>query len=145
MAKDIGCDLVIASYTHQPYHFRPEVGSLADYGITHVMIQAIYQAVEQKIHTSRRLWQNKKIALDTVNQFFKDAGLSDSKRAELCALLEEKLQFNKDTDYVFIHPLPNDYRLFMSDHFNLSEKYMIRMVKSGFKAGIYHLRNYEFH
>ena len=145
VAKDIGCDLVIASYTHQPYHFRQEVGSLADYGINHVMIQAIYQAIEQKIHTSRRLWQNKKIALDTVNQFFKDAGLSDSKRAELCALLEEKLQFNKDTDYVFIHPLPNDYRLFMSDHFNLSEKYMIRMVKSGFKAGIYHLRDYEFH
>ena len=108
------------------------------------MIQAIYQAIEQKIHTSKRLWENKKIALDTVNQFFKESGLSDSKRAELCELLEERLQFNKDIDYVFIHPLPQDYRLFMSDHFNLSETYMIRMVKSGFKAGIYHLRNYEF-
>ncbi|MBI4041473.1 MAG: patatin-like phospholipase family protein [Deltaproteobacteria bacterium] len=145
VAKDMKCDLVLASYTHQPYHYTPEIGSLADYGISYVMIQAIYQLIEQKIHTSKRLWQNKIIALDTVNQFFKDHGLPEEKRKLLCEELEKKLQFNKDIHYIFIHPLPEDYALFLSDHFSLSESYMIKMVQSGFKSAIYHLRNYEFH
>lgn len=144
VAKDIGCDLVIASYTHQPYHFNEEIGSLANYGIANIMIQAIYQLIEQKIHTSRRLWETKKMALETVNIFFKENLLSDKKRQELCDILEEKLKFNKNIDYLFIHPLATDSKLFLSDHFNLSETYMIQMVKSGFKSGIYHLRNYNF-
>ena len=144
VAKDVGCDLVIASYTHQPYHYHPEIGSLADYGIANVMIQAIYQVIEQKIHSSRRLFQHKKMVLDTVNQFFKDNDLPDKKRAQLCDILEEKLKFNKNVDYLFIHPLSQDYQFFLSDHFNLSENYMIKIVRSGFKAAIHQLKNYEF-
>lgn len=144
VAKDVGCDLVFASYTHQPYQYTPEIGSLVNYGISSVTIQAIYQAVEQKIHTSKRLWKNKITVLDTVNQFFRDNSFPDNKRAELCEILENKLQINKNIDYIFIHPIPQDYKLFLADHFNLSRKHMIEIVKSGFRSGIYHLRNYEF-
>jgi predicted acylesterase/phospholipase RssA len=144
VAKDMGCDLVIASYTHQPYHYSPEIGSLANYGISHVMIQAIYQLIEQKIHTARRMWKNKNIALDTVNEFFKDNGLNDNKRKELVDLLEKKLKFKRDVKYIFIHPRKDDHSLFLSDHFNLGNDYMIKMVQSGFRSAIYHLRNYEF-
>jgi len=47
-------------------------------------------------------------------------------------------------DYLFIHPLSQDYQFFLSDHFNLSENYMIKIVRSGFKAAIHQLKNYEF-
>ena len=144
VAKDMGADLVIASYTHQPYQLAPEIGSLADYGISHVVIQAIYQLIEQKIHTSKRLWQTKTIAMDTVNQFLIENNFDDTKRKELCDKLAKKMQYNPDIPYIFIHPLPTDYALFLSDHFSLSKDYMIKMVQSGFKAGIYHLRNIEF-
>lgn len=144
VAKDMGCDLVIASYTHQPYYFNEEIGSLTQYGMANIMIQAIYQLIEQKIHTARRFWETKRIALETVNQFFKDNQISDKKRQELCDILEQKLNFNKNIDYLFIHPLAGDSKFFLSDHFNLSETYMIKMVQSGFKSAIYHLRNYDF-
>jgi len=144
VAKDQGCDLVIASYTHQPYHYHPDVGSLANYGISSVTIQAIYQAIEQKIHTAKRFWQNKKMTLDIVNQFLKDNQFPDQKRKELCSLLERKLKVNRDIDYLWIHPLPHDYRLFLADHFNLSKTHMMQIVKSGFKSALHHLRNYEF-
>lgn len=144
VAKDAGCDLVIASYTHQPYHFHPQIGSLINHGISSVTIQALYQVIEQKIHTSQRLWNQKRKTIDVVNQFFKEHHLPDKKRIELCEILAKTLQFNKEIDYIFIHPRPQDYKLFLADHFNLSKPHMIQIVKSGFKSAVYHLRNYEF-
>ena len=32
VAIDAGADLVIASHTHQPYHFQKEIGSLTEHG-----------------------------------------------------------------------------------------------------------------
>ncbi|MGZ6370601.1 MAG: patatin-like phospholipase family protein, partial [Bdellovibrionota bacterium] len=42
VAIDAGADLVIASYTHQPYHFMREIGSLTDHGLPAILIQSLY-------------------------------------------------------------------------------------------------------
>ena len=144
VAKDNGCDLIIASYTHEPYHFHPAVGSLAQYGISSVVIQSIYQAIEQKIHTSQRLFKTKRIALNVVHEFFKENKLPEQKRRELCEMLETKLNYDKNLDYIFISPRPQDYRLFLADHFNLSTAHMRHIVNSGFKSALACLRNYDF-
>lgn len=47
VAKDNGCDLLICSYTHQPYHFKEDIGSLFNYGIAAVVIQTVYQSQTQ--------------------------------------------------------------------------------------------------
>ena len=144
VAKDNGCDLIIGSYIHQSYHFHPAIGSLAHFGISAVIIQALYQAIEQKIHTSQRLWKTKKMALDTVHNFFKEHRLPDTKRKALCEQLEIVLNFDKHLDYLLIHPRPQDYRLFLADHFNLSKTHMIPIVNSGFRSALACLKNYDF-
>ncbi|NDD93332.1 patatin-like phospholipase family protein [bacterium] len=50
VAVDAGCDLIIASHTHQPYHFNKEVGSLTDHGLPSILIQSIYLVIEQKVN-----------------------------------------------------------------------------------------------
>jgi len=77
VAKDAGANLIFASYTHQPYEFAKEAGSLADIGMTPIMTQAIYQTVEQKIASNRRYNERKQIVLDTVNSYFKENQLPD--------------------------------------------------------------------
>src|SRR5262249_20188346 len=51
-AEQLEADLIISSYTHQPYHFSREVGSLTKFGITAIGIQAIYLMIERKIQAA---------------------------------------------------------------------------------------------
>lgn len=144
VAKDAGADLIIASYTHQPYHYTKSIGSLIDYGMPSIMIQSVYQAIEQKIQTSRRIYKDKGFVLDTVSQFFKKNHLPEDKRKLLCDQLSQTLDYNENRDYIYIHPEPKDHQLFFGDHFNLSPKIMEQTVKSGFKAAIRVLKDYSF-
>ena len=49
VAAGHGADLVISSYSWQPYHYTNRHGSLHNFGIPVIVNQAIYQIVEQKI------------------------------------------------------------------------------------------------
>ena len=49
IAADQGCDLVISSFSVQPYHYTEEVGSLHRYGIHVILNQALYQVIQQNI------------------------------------------------------------------------------------------------
>src|SRR5690606_9901281 len=40
IARDIGCDLIICSYTHQPLYVPKSKGSLADRSLQEIMVQA---------------------------------------------------------------------------------------------------------
>ena len=60
VAADHGADLVIASYSMQPYHYSPDVGSLHTYGMPAIVNQALYQALEQKVARSIQYQQQKK-------------------------------------------------------------------------------------
>ncbi|HLD74983.1 MAG TPA: patatin-like phospholipase family protein [Bdellovibrionota bacterium] len=143
VAKDAGADLIISSYTHQPYHYAKAVGSLADYGMPTILIQAVYQSIEQKIRTAKKTHDDKILVIDTVNSFFKSQGFPDEKRKELCDLLSQKLDYKEDLDYIFIHPHPHDYKFFFSDHFSLSGEVMEQTVRSGFKSAVRVLKDYS--
>ncbi|MBI4041890.1 MAG: patatin-like phospholipase family protein [Deltaproteobacteria bacterium] len=143
VAKDSGADLIIASYTHQPYHYTPEIGSLMNQGISYITVQALYQCIEQKIATSKSIHDNKELVLSTVDRFFRDENLPSDKRKNLVLLLEEKMEYSRDLDYIFIHPQPDDYEMFFGDHFNLSAKVMDQAVRIGFKSAINALRKYS--
>ena len=143
VAKDVGADLIIASYTHQPYHYSKEVGSLADFGMTPILTQAIYQTIEQKIAINRRYHNKKAVVIETVDQFFKEHQLPDAKRKTIVELLEQKLDYRPNLRYLYIHPQPNNYEMFFGDHFNLSPKVMEAQMKIGFKSALQALRRFE--
>lgn len=77
VAEDAGADLIISSYTHQPYHYSREIGSLTKFGITAVGIQAIYLLVERKIQLSKYNRDRKRATLDAVVEYCRDAQIPE--------------------------------------------------------------------
>src|SRR5262249_37558598 len=68
---DAGADLIIASYSHQPYHFSREIGSLHQFGLPAILIQALYLLIERKIQHAVETHSRNAIALDSVSRFFR--------------------------------------------------------------------------
>lgn len=143
-AEQVGADLIIASYTHQPYHFSREVGSLTRFGITAIGIQAIYLLIERKIQSAIYVRDQKLAALDAVNQYCKDAQLDEKHRKKICGILERELAVKPDNQYIYINPRPRDHEMFFGDHFNFSTKFMEKIVRIGFMSAIETLRKYDF-
>lgn len=144
VAYDAGADLIIASYTHQPYHFSREIGSLHEYGMPAIMIQALYLMIERKIQSSVDSQQKHVATLDVVSAFFKEHGLPDHLRVQCLEALEKKLGHKANVDYIHIHPKATDHQMFFGDHFNLSGRKMTEIVRLGFRCAIDALRRYEF-
>lgn len=143
VAADHGCDLVISSYSVQPYHYTEEMGSLHKYGIPVIINQALYQVIEQKI--SRHIeWQsNLRQIYKELDRYFKDQSLPDTHREKVLEIIRNKVNFKPDVDYVYIHPRPQNYEMFFVDHFSLNPKILERIVKIGFKSALNVLRRYE--
>ena len=144
VAVDAGADLVIASYTHQPYHFHASTGSLLEHGLPAILVQSIYLLVEQKINNHIHNKKVQRNAITAVSQFCKQEGLTDSQRKRICEILETELHHRMDVDSIYIHPNPSDSQAFFGEHFSLSPQKLSEIVKSGFKAAIDTLRKYDF-
>jgi predicted acylesterase/phospholipase RssA len=144
IAVDSGADLVIASYTHQPYHFLREVGSLTHHGLPSIIVQSIYLLVEQKINNWIHNKRTQKTAIEEVARYCQENGVSDQHRNQIVSILERELSHRADVDTIYIHPSPTDAQMFFGDHFSLSPHRMTEIVKSGFRAAIETLRKYDF-
>lgn len=144
IAKDAGADLIISSYTHQPYSYNPNYGSLINYGLPSILIQTIYQLIESKIRDFRENNSAKEKALNEIKDFFIEKNLSKELMNELLAKMEESLYFDPNVEYIYIHPDPQDSRIFFEDFFNLSSNSMGRIIRSGFKSAYHALNKYKF-
>lgn len=143
VAKENGCDLLICSYTHQPYHYREEIGSLVHYGMPAIVIQALYQAIEQKVYAAKRAHENKTIVLETVKEFFKTKKYPENELQELINLLAERMDFKSRLNYIFIHPEAKDKQMFFGDHFTLNSTTLQEVVTIGYKRAMAELRKYD--
>jgi predicted acylesterase/phospholipase RssA len=143
VAKENQCDLLICSYTHQPYHYKEEIGSLNQYGIPAIVIQSLYQSIEQKVYSAKRAHQNKKIALNTVREFFKENKYPEEELNVLCKLLGERMDFNESLNYIFIHPESKDREMFFGDHFTLNRDTLQEVVTIGYRRAMSELRKYD--
>jgi predicted acylesterase/phospholipase RssA len=144
VAIDNGADLVIASYTHQPYHLSKELGSLTNYGLPSIVVQSIYLLIEQKINNHIFNRETQRTAILAVADYCKNSGVSEEHRRKICAILEEEFDHRMDVDTIYIHPRATDSKLFFGEHFSLSPRKMTEIVRSGFHAAIDTLKKYEF-
>ncbi|MDZ4661979.1 MAG: patatin-like phospholipase family protein [Pseudomonadota bacterium] len=143
VASDHDADLVIASYSIQPYHFTPEIGSLHQYGIPIIINQALYQVVEQKIQSAIAHKQSMSAVLKTIDGYCKEVGIADEHRERLIQIILDKTSFKPNVDYIYIHPKESDHQMFFADHFSLNAKTLAMIVRSGFKAAISTLRKHN--
>lgn len=144
VATDAGADLVFASYTHQPYHFRKEIGSLAQLGLPAILTQAAYLLVEEKIQHHIRTERSHRGALDAVLRFCKHNGISGEKQRKLLELLEDHLNHSLKVDTIYIHPRPKDDQMFLLRHFSLSPAKLAEAVQVGYHSARDSLAAYEF-
>ncbi len=143
VAADHGADLVIASYSIQPYHFNDEMGSLHNYGIPMIFNQALYQVVQQKIEKHIKHQQNTRALINAVQGYLRQAQIAEEHVEKLTEILIQRSNFNPKVDYIYIHPSPQDHQFFFYDHFSLNPKILSDIVKTGFKAAVNTLRAYN--
>lgn len=143
IASDQGCDLVLSSYSVQPYHFTEEVGSLHKFGIPVIINQALYQVIQQKIAKHIEWDQQQKEIYTVVDRFFKDEQLPELLRKKILAILEKKIHMRPNVDHIYIHPRAQNKEMFFADHFSLNPKTLETIVRIGFKSALISLKNYN--
>ncbi len=143
VAADQGCDLVISSYSMQPYHYNPEMGSLHNYGIPVIINQALYQVLEQKLSKSIEQQTQLKTIYKAIDRYFNENKLPIEHRDKVLEIIRNQVNFRPEVDYIFIHPRPQNHEMFFVDHFSLNPKILERIVRIGFKSALGVLRRYD--
>jgi len=133
VAEDNGCEYIISSWTHTPYHYQDEIGSLVNYGLPSIGIQAIYLMIQKKIVTARAKRATALDILDTVNEFMRAEKFSESQRKSLLTVLERKLNVKRNVKLIDIYPDHEDYKLFFANSFSLNPKTASHAVRMGYK------------
>jgi predicted acylesterase/phospholipase RssA len=133
VAEDNGCDAIISSWTHTPYHYHDEVGSLVNYGLSYIAVQSIYLMIQKKIIASRARRAMASDILNTVNDYLIHENFNDKHRRDLLSILEKKLHYKKNVKLIDIYPHHDDYKLFFANNFSLNPKTASYNVKAGYK------------
>lgn len=144
VAEDNNCDIIISSWTHTPYHYHDEVGSLVNYGLTSISIQSIYLLIQKKIVASRAKRATAIDILNTVSEYMKSEKFSNKHRREILSVLERKLNVNPNIKLVDIYPDHHDYKLFFANSFSLNPDVASYVVKAGYKRTMQLLSEPEF-
>lgn len=142
VAADHGSDLVIASYSIQPYHYNKEIGSLHEYGMPIIFNQALYQVVQQKIEKHVQYQKTVGQLISAVDGYMKQIDLPAEHRERLIDILVTRTKFNPNVEYIYIHPSPQDYEMFFADHFSLNPEILAKIVRIGFKSAMGILRKH---
>lgn len=143
VAADHGADLVISSYSVQPYHYTPEIGSLDQFGVPVILNQALYQVIEQKINRHIQYQKDIRSIYTQIDSYSKAAKITEEQRASLLKIIRDQVGFKPHVDYLYIHPRPQNHEMFFADHFNLNSQVLETIVRIGFKSGISSLRSLE--
>ena len=143
VAADHGCDLVIASYSVQPYHYNPDIGSLHNFGIPAIINQALYQVIQQKIDRHLDWKADVKEIYNAIDGYFKQAKLPEEHREKVLEIIRQKVNYKPEVDYMYIHPNNENHEMFFADHFSLNPKVLERIVRIGFKSALAQLRQHD--
>jgi predicted acylesterase/phospholipase RssA len=142
VASDHGADLIIASYSMQPYHFNPEVGSLHTFGMPAIINQALYQVLEQKVARHIQYQEQKKDTYSALKKACAELNLPKETSDKILNTVKEKLAHNPEVDYIYIAPRPQNYEMFFADHFSLNPQILEKILRIGFKSGLQVLREH---
>lgn len=133
VAVDNKCDFIISSWTHTPYHFHDEVGSLINYGLPAICMQAIYLMIQKKIVASRSQKSLAQDIIDTVNDYMASNNFTEKDRLKLTSILERKLNYNPNIKFIDIYPDHSHYKLFFTNSFSLDPQKAKYIMTAGYK------------
>jgi predicted acylesterase/phospholipase RssA len=144
VASDHGADLVISSYSYQPYHYTEAVGSLHKFGVPVIINQALYQLIQQKITRHIKSEEDISSIYRSMDSYFRQINLPEEQREKALEIIRQRVGFKPEVDYLYIHPGPQNHQMFFADHFSLNRRVLESTVRIGFKSAIGALRHYDF-
>jgi len=133
VAVDNKCDYIISSWTHTPYHYHDEIGSLINYGLPAICMQAIYLMIQKKIVASRSQKVLSKDIIDTVFDYMKSNNFSSKDINNITSILERKLNFNPNIRFIDIYPDHSHYKLFFTNSFSLDPQKAKYIMTAGYR------------
>lgn len=142
VAADHGADLILASYSMQPYHYVSKIGSLHTYGMPAIINQALYQVLEQKVARHIQFQEKKKDLYQTMKELCANENLSQKLTEKILTTVKDRLDLKPEVDTVYISPLKNNYEMFFADHFSLKPEILEKLVKVGFKSAALTLKKH---
>jgi len=140
---DNGCDFIISSWTHTPYHYQDEIGSLVNYGLPAIAVQSIYLLIQKKIVDSRARRAASKDILDTVQEYMKTNQFSRAHTSRLLSILERKLNYSSKVKLIDIYPENKNFKLFFINSFSLNPDKMAEIVKMGYRRTLETFKHLE--
>ncbi|WP_372653538.1 patatin-like phospholipase family protein [Halobacteriovorax sp.] len=144
VAFDHNCEFIISSWTHTPYHFHDEIGSLVNYGLPAICTQAIYLMIQKKIVANRARRELSSDIINTVNDYLKSNKFDEKHRKQLTSILERKLSYKPNVHMIDIYPKHDDYKLFFRNSFSLNPDKTSEMVSAGYKRTINIFKRHEW-
>ncbi|MBL7665394.1 MAG: patatin-like phospholipase family protein [Bacteriovoracaceae bacterium] len=133
VAEDNNCDVAISSWTHTPYHYQDEVGSLIHYGLPTIAVQSILLMIQKKIISARAHRSTAMDIVQTVSDYMKHENFSNEHRRKILSILESKLHFKTNMQLIDIYPEHSDFKFFFHSTFSLNPKTAAYAVKAGYK------------
>jgi predicted acylesterase/phospholipase RssA len=133
VAEDNNCDYIISSWTHTPYHYHDEVGSLVNYGLPSIALQSIYLMIQKKIISHRARRATADDIINTVSDYLKIEKFSAKHKREILNILSTKLNHKPNIKLIDIYPDHSDYKLFFANAFSLNPKVSSHAVKAGYR------------
>ena len=144
VAVDNQCEYIISSWTHTPYHFHDEIGSLVNYGLPAICLQAIYLIIQKKIIGSRAKRNTAADIINTVNQYMSEQKFSNQHRKKIISILERKLDYKPNVKLIDIYPDHKNYEIFFRNSFSLNPSKTSELVSAGYKKTIDVFRKAEW-
>ena len=132
VAIDNKCDFIISSWTHTPYHYHDEIGSLINYGMPAICMQSIFLLIQKKIVASRARRHTAKDIVDTINDYMQANKFPNTHRKKILSILERKLDYQSGVQLIDIFPKHEDYNMFFRNSFSLNTKKTADLVNSGY-------------
>ncbi|MCY4524806.1 MAG: patatin-like phospholipase family protein, partial [Halobacteriovoraceae bacterium] len=133
VAVDNKCDYIISSWTHTPYHYHDEVGSLINYGVPAISQQAIYLLIQKKILAARSRHENANAILDIVGKYMKTNKIDEVHRKKILSVIEQKLHHNSHIKLIDIYPGHENYHLFFKSSFSLKGAHTAEITDMGYE------------
>lgn len=133
VALDNNCDLIISSWTHTPYHYHDEIGSLINFGIPAICMQAIYLMIQKKIVDSRGNKIQAKDIVDTINDYMNSQNFSAKDKTYINSILERKLNYKPNVKFIDIYPDHSHYKLFFTNSFSLNPQKSKYIMTAAYK------------
>ena len=100
--------------------------------------------IQKKIVDSRVRRANAKDVLDTVKYYLETNKFDSSETKKLLSILERKLNFNPNIEFIDICPLHENYELFFKNPFSLNPKTMKGIADLGYKRTIDVFSKHDF-